>query len=150
MGAARVDAASGRHVAGDALRWTADRPACGEAVLVEGTTAYAYGCRASGFPSGERFVARAPIERLDDRRAYAYARGAGHWALDADGAFPLFTGAASIILQKGEQVPGGAPIPTFTPVSAERALPTTTNPTAARGHIRESCGAASGSLKAAL
>lgn len=92
---ARFDAASGRHVAGDAPRWTADRPAYGEAVLVEGTTAgMAAGAAGSSRASASSRALRSSVSTI---RAPTRTRAAPDTGpVDADGAFPQFTGAASI------------------------------------------------------
>lgn len=91
-GIARWDAASERFVPTSTLLWTGDRPDYGSAVVVDGATAYVYGCKNSGFLRDDCYVARAPVNRLDDSRAYEYSTSGGNWSAQPDDAWPVVTG----------------------------------------------------------
>lgn len=92
-GVARWDGASESFVSDKSLLWTGDRPDYGVAVAVDGATAYVYGCQSGGFLRDDCFVARAPVDRLDDASAYEYSTGGGHWSAQADDAWPVVTDA---------------------------------------------------------
>lgn len=92
-GIARWDAASQSFVPTSTLLWTGDRPDYGAGVVVDGTTAYVYGCESGGFLRDDCYVARAPIDRLEDASAYEYSTGGGQWSAQPDDAWPVVVNA---------------------------------------------------------
>jgi hypothetical protein len=96
-GVARWDTTSERFVPTSDLLWTGDRPDYGAAIVVDGATAYAYGCKSSGFLADDCFVARAPAAELNDAGAYEYSTGGGHWSSDPDDAWPVISNAGDPI-----------------------------------------------------
>jgi hypothetical protein len=92
-------------VAGGEYLFTADRPTYGDAVLVDGDTVYAYGCRPSGFLSESCFVARAAGDRLADPTAYEFYRSGGDFGPDPDSAWPIFEGGGGLaVVARGARV----------------------------------------------
>lgn len=89
-GVARWDDAAKQFVPGADLLWTADRPSFGSAAVVEGGRVYVYGCVDTSF-SADCYVARAPVDRIDDAGAYEYSSGGTHFTSDIDEAWPVLS-----------------------------------------------------------
>jgi hypothetical protein len=102
---AEWDDGAAAFVARGAYLFTADRPAYGDAVLVDGDVVYAYGCQESGFLRQSCYVARAPGDRLDDPTAYEFYRSGGDFGPDPDSAWPIFDGGGGLaVVARGARV----------------------------------------------
>lgn len=105
VGVASWDAVRNLYVADADYLFTADRPAYGDAVLVDGDTVYAYGCRNVAFLTDACYVARVPANRVRERTAYQFYRDGGSFAADPDGAWPIFQGGRGLaVARRGARV----------------------------------------------
>jgi hypothetical protein len=102
---AEWDDGAAAFVAPGTYLFTADRPAYGDAALVDGDTVYVYGCQSSGFLRESCFVARAPGDRLGDPTAYEFYRSGGDFGPDPDSAWPIFDGGGGLaVVARGARV----------------------------------------------
>lgn len=93
------DEVAGRFVVAPEHLFTSDRPAYGDAVIVDGDVVYAYGCAGSGFLTDSCYLARVAADRLGDRTAYEFYRGGGpgnDFVASIDEAWPLFEGGGGL------------------------------------------------------
>ena len=95
-GLARWDRPSGVFVAGERYLFAPGRPSYGDAAVVVDGDVYAYGCAESGFLTDSCFVARAPLDALDDPTAWGFYRDGDAFASDPDDAWPLFEGGRGL------------------------------------------------------
>lgn len=93
-GIARFDPDRGVFVA-EALLWTSERPSYGSSALVDGDYVYVFGGLPARFLAADVYLARAPLERVNEPGAYEYFGGGGTWAADADLAVPLLEGGTT-------------------------------------------------------
>ncbi|TNF23983.1 MAG: DUF4185 domain-containing protein [Deltaproteobacteria bacterium] len=99
-GLARWDAARGVFVAGPRYLFAAGRPSYGEAALTHDGFVYAYGCASAGFLRDDCYVARAPLDALDDPTAWTYYRDGDAFESDPDDAWPLFSGGRGLAARR--------------------------------------------------
>lgn len=81
----------GRFVAGHPALFAAGRP-WGEAALAADGYLYAYGAAEAGFLAEALYVARAPLEHLDDPSAWRFYRDGDDFGTDPDEAWPVLSG----------------------------------------------------------
>jgi hypothetical protein len=99
-GVGKFTASSGSFTRGGLL-WTADRPAYGQAALVDGGWLYAYGCSGSADGwSRDCYVARVPVASISDGTAWQYATGVGQFTNHVDDAQPILTGVGDLSVHR--------------------------------------------------